>query len=400
MRLLEGGPWGQRAEASGQFLNHAVPWLWGVLHTRPSLPTQVPATRPPKLLPQSPWGPRPEQAGCLRPTLQLGPGAGTVLPGGRPLESPARGLLSLCRPRPWPELAWTWEGCRYRWLTCRSQTQRHPASPAGLVPAPRSPRVPGEAGPGCHLHQPLAGGCWRAGTTTGQSLAPSQERCALGKSLVLQAPVSPPPTTEGSPYPSCATPPPPAPAEHTLLQASRAGPRAAQPSLHAPQWAACRNGLHAPRARPAPPSDVPGMALEGPGAGRGSWPWPAQCMARPRPQPPTQPVTVLVFPDHDCPGQSGDAGQVVSSRVAQAQARGMWCTVSLSHGKTWVREDVGSSGHGGDGGLPSPALGSPSACTLLPGEPALFVGRWGRALPSPPGSQEEGATGSGSGGWL
>lgn len=64
-------------------------------------------------------------------------------------------------------------------------------------------------------------------------------------------------------------PPPPTPRAHIPVgQQGRAQGSAAP--LHAPQRAACRNGLHAPRARPAPPSDVAGTALEGPGVARGT----------------------------------------------------------------------------------------------------------------------------------
>lgn len=211
--------------------------------------------------------------------------------------------------RPVPALApaeseCTWERCRIR-----------PPPRAWCLPAPS----PGPCGGRSRLapHQPPPRGCWGARTQTGRILPPSQEPRPLGKSPTLRGPVPSPPAG-GSPSPPCTPLPRPGSTHSCTLPLGCLQERASRP-----------------RSQSGPSLPMrPGTAPQGPRAGRGR-----RVPARASPAPggawasaAHQPVTALVFPDHDCPGQSGDAGQVVSSR-ARAQARGMWCTVSLSHGR-------------------------------------------------------------------
>lgn len=106
-----------------------------------------------------------------------------------------------------------------------------------------------------------------------------------------------------------------------------------------------------------------------------------------RPRRPPSPVTVSVFPDHEHPGQSGDAGQVVSSRVRSGP--GSWCAM---HGaprmaKLWVTRMPAAGGTQAAGPAPAP----------LP-RPAVPAGSWGRASPSPasPGQSGRGQPGRGA----
>lgn len=105
--------------------------------------------------------------------------------------------------------------------------------------------------------------------------------------------------------------------------------------------ALCRAGPASPLSQgPLPPDALPGAPLslstEGP-----------------------SPVTVLVFVDHECPGQGGDAGQVVSSQARAGPARGVHCMA-----KAQVTEDAGGGGRGLLGPCPPHSVPRGPFCLL------------------------------------
>ena len=106
---------------------------------------------------------------------------------------------------------------------------------------------------------------------------------------------------------------------------------------------------------------VPGSleSLEGLGPG-----WPRHTGYRSLGHPP-RPLTISVFLDHERPGQSGDAGQVVSRRGPPGPGSSVHARRALRMAETWVVAGVGGSGHGDPGGRPwvLPPASSPMPAT-------------------------------------
>lgn len=206
---------------------------------------------------RAPGDPAQSRQGACVPPCSWGPGLGLCSLEVAP-ESPVRGSPSLCRPRPWPELAWTREGCWCRWLTCRIQPHQQawclPLALPGPLGRPVQATISTSHWPeavGGRNHNWANPGSFSGALSPGQVTRPSGPGFLASNNRRITLPFLPP----------TPTPPP----EHTFLQASRAGPRAAQPLSTLPSGLPAGTGFTLPEPdQPLPqscrarPSRVPG----------------------------------------------------------------------------------------------------------------------------------------------
>lgn len=239
---------------------------------------------------------------------------------------------------------------------------------------------------------PPARGYWGTGAARPGESWLLLRNCALGQVTCPSVPQFPPLSQrEGHDTPPGPPSGPTLPPGQQVRAQGQCGPLQMPPG-RAGLW----EGLHAHEARPALCLlTYLGRAPEGPGL---------EEPRRPRLGPglgPHSPETAPVFPDYDRPGQSGDAGQVVSSRGLPGRARGVRCTARLSHGKALSRGGCGGSEQGGDRGraprlrpslppaLPATRRFPPEA--HLPCLPCWQVGR-GLVLPWAPSGRSAGGS--------